>query len=194
MRPKSLALIAAAMFCAMSLRVAADALDGLLEVVAAYVDLDHSVSQVHARIEYPNTPAIREALGDGVTLAFDVEARVTRDRRLWFDSVVDDVTLRRELAYHTVSDRYVVRAVPGADQAGSEQHSFTTLDEALDYLGKVDGWPILVESQLARGEHYHVSVRAGIRRGHLPASLRTLLFWKDDWHRVSGWFTWTLRR
>jgi hypothetical protein len=118
-----------------------------------------------------------------------VEVRVTRDRHMWFDSVVDDVTLRRELAYHTVSDRYVVRSAPG-----NEQQSFPTLDEALDHLGKVDGWPILVESQLTGGEHYHVSVRAGIRRGRLPASLRMLLFWTNDWHRVSGWFTWTLRK
>jgi hypothetical protein len=187
MRPTALALVAAAMLFAVSARVVADALDGVLEVVSAYVDLDRSVYQLHARIEYPMTPAIRDALSDGVTLAFDVEARVTRDRHLWFDAVVDDVTLRRELSYHTVSDRYVVRAPQSGDQ-----QSFPTLDEALESLGKVDGWPILVESQLARGEHYHVSVRAGIRRGRLPASLRALLFWTNDWHRVSGWFTWTL--
>ncbi len=189
MRPFAFALIVAAMLCMAGGRVAADALDGALEVVSAYVDLDRSVYQLHARIEYPNTPAIREALADGVTLAFDVEARITRDRRFWIDPIVDDATLRRELTYHAVSDHYVVRNV----QTG-EQQSFPTLDEALAFLGKVDGWPVLVESQLAPREHYHVSVRAGIRRGRLPASLRMLLFWTNDWHRVSGWFTWTLPR
>src|SRR5579884_767124 len=143
MRPTALALVAAAMLFAVSARVVADALDGVLEVVSAYVDLDRSVYQLHARIEYPNTPAIRAALSDGVTLAFDVEARITRDRHFWIDPVVDDATLRRELTYHTVSDRYVVRNVQTA-----EQQSFATLDEALDFLGRVDGWPVLVESQL----------------------------------------------
>lgn len=189
MRSIASALIAAALLCGTSARISADALDGVLEVVSAYVDVDHSIYQLHARIEYPNTPAIRAALADGVTLAFDVEARITRDRHFWPDPIVDDATFRRELTYHTVSDRYVVRNV----QDGTQQ-SFATLDEALDFLGNVDGWPVLVESQLAPTEHYHVSVRAGMRRGRLPASLRMLLFWTNDWNRTTGWFTWMLER
>jgi hypothetical protein len=165
----------------------ADALDGALAVQSAYVDLDHGVFQLHARIEYPMTPAILDALRDGVTLSFDVNARVVRERRLWFDAVIVDETLRRELAYHTVSDRYVVRDVRSGDQ-----QTFATLDEALTFLSKVDGWPILVESQVSGGERYRVSVRAEIRRGRLPASLRALLFWTNDWHRSSGWYSWNL--
>ena len=165
----------------------ADALDGVLEVRSAYVDVDHAVFQLHARIEYPMTPAIRAALRDGVTLAFDLDTRVTRERRLWLDATVVELTLRRELAYHTVSDRYVVRDVRTGDQ-----QSFPTLDGALEFLGTVDNWPILVEPQITEGEHYRISVRAGIRRGRLPASLRLLLFWTDDWHRVSEWYTWSL--
>ena len=184
---RTLIMLAAVTLIASSAPVGADALDGALLVSSAYVDIDRSVYQLHARIEYPMTPAIRAALRDGVSLAFDLEARVTRDRRFWFDPVIADVTLRRELVYHTVSDRYVVRDV----QAGS-QESYATLEEALIALSKVDDWPILVESQLAPGEHYRVSLRAGIRRGRLPASLRALLFWTNDWHRVSGWYTWTL--
>ena len=167
--------------------VSADALDGALAVQAAYVELDHGVYQLHARIEYPLTPALLDALRDGVTLSFDVATRVTRERRFWFDATVAEVTLRRELAYHTVSDRYVVRDVQSGDQ-----QTFATLEEALGFLSKVQGWPILVQSQLADGERYRVSVRAEIRRGRLPASLRALLFWTNDWHRTSGWYSWNL--
>jgi len=126
-------------------------------------------------------------LRDGVTLAFDVDTRVVRVRRLWFDATIVELTFHRELAYHTVTDRYVVRE----DRTGDQQ-SFPTLDDALRFLGTIDGVPILVEPQVASGEHYRVSVRAGIRRGRLPASLRALLFWTDDWHRVSTWYTWSL--
>ncbi len=184
---RAFAIFAVTALVASTLRVRADALDGALLVTSAYVDIDHSVFQLHARIEYPMTPAILSALHDGVSLAFDLEARVTRDRRFWFDPVIADVTLRRELVYHSVSDRYVVR-----DLQGGSQQSFPTLGEALAALSRVDGWPVLVESQLVPGEHYHVGLQAGIRRGRLPASLRTLLFWTNDWHRVSGWYTWML--
>jgi len=164
----------------------ADALDGILEVRSAYVNINKGVFLLHARIEYPVSETIRSALKDGVTLSFDLDARVDRERRFWFDANIVDLTLRRELSYHAVSDRYVVR-----DTRSRDQQSFSTLDEALDYLGKIDAWPILVEPQLDGGS-YTISVRAGMRRGHLPASLRAILFWTDDWARVSEWYTWSL--
>jgi hypothetical protein len=164
----------------------ADALDGLLEVRSAYINVDKGVFLLHARVDYPVGPAIRSALKDGVTLIFDLDVRVDRDRRFWFNANIVDLTLRRELSYHAVSDRYVVRDTHSRDLV-----SFATIDEALDYLGKVDGWPILVEPQL-NGGNYTISVRAGERRGHLPASLRAILFWTDDWARESEWYTWSL--
>ena len=164
----------------------ANALDGVLQVGSAYVNFDNGVIQLYARVQYPLNPAIREALQDGITLTFDLEARVDRVRHLWFNANVVDLTLRRELAYHVVTDRFVVR-----DVRSGEQKSFETLKEALNYLGKVDGWPILVEPQLDGGR-YIISVRAGVRRGRLPASLRALLFWTNDWQRVSKWYSWSL--
>jgi hypothetical protein len=163
-----------------------DALDGVLEVRSAYVNINKGVFLLHARVEYPVSEAIRTALKDGVTLTFDLDARVDRERRFWLNANIVDLTLRRELTYHAVSDRYVVR-----DTRSRDQQSFPTIDEALDYLGKIDAWPILVEPQLDGGS-YTVSVRAGMRRGHLPASLRAILFWTDDWARVSEWYTWSL--
>ena len=162
------------------------ALDGVLEVRSAYVNIDHGVFLLHARVEYPQGPAIRNALRDGITLDFDIDVRIERERRLWFNANIVDLTLHRELIYHAVSDRYVVRDVRSGDQ-----ETFATLDEALGYLGRVDAWPILVEPQLDGGS-YTISVRAGVRRGRMPASLRALLFWTDDWARQSEWYTWSL--
>jgi hypothetical protein len=170
----------------LSLAALGDALDGVLEVRSAYVNVDHGVFLLHARVEYPVNPQIRDALRDGVTLTFDLDTRVDRERRFWFNANVVELTLRRELAYHAVSDRYVVR-----DVRSGQQETFPTVEEALAYLGKVDGRPKLVEPQLDGG-NYVVSVRAGVRRGRLPASLRSLLFWTNDWHRVSEWYSWSL--
>ena len=167
-------------------RAHADALDGALAVRSAYVNIDHGVFLLHARVEYPQGPAIRNALRDGITLDFDVDVRIERERRLWFNANIVELTLHRQLSYHAVSDRYVVRDVRSGDQ-----DTFATLDEALDSLGKVDGWPILVEPQLDGG-NYTISVRAGVRRGELPASLRALMFWTNDWARESEWYTWSL--
>jgi hypothetical protein len=167
-----------------------DALDGLLEVRSAYVSIDQDVFQLFARVAYPVNDEIRAALKDGLMLTFDLDVVVSRERRFWVDESVAEYTLRRELIYHAVSDRYVTRD----KDAGSTQHSYATLEEALEALGTVDAWPILVSSQLSARRQYRVSLRAGVRRGRLPDSLRVLLFWTDDWHRESEWFSWSLQR
>jgi hypothetical protein len=179
-------MLAAALLGAWAAAGIADALDGTLEVRSAYVNVDGAVFLLHARVQYPLTQKIRDALRDGITLTYDLDTRIERERRFWFDAGVVDLTLRRELAYHAVTGRYLVR-----DARSGKQESFGTVEEAVEFLGQVDGWPILVEPQLD-GDSYRVSVRAAVHRGRIPSSLRTLLFWTDDWHRESEWYSWSL--
>ncbi len=169
----------------------ADALDGVLEVRSAYVAIDQGVFQLFARVAYPVNDDIRAALKDGLMLTFDLDVVVSRERRFWMDETVAEYTLKRELIYHAVSDRYVTRDL---DARSGEQRSYATLEEALEALGTVEAWPFLVQPQLSVNRQYRVSLRAGVRRGRLPDSLRVLLFWTDDWHRESEWFSWSLQR
>jgi len=170
----------------------ADALDGLLEVRSAYVSVEQGVFQLYARVAYPVNDDIRAALKDGLTLTFDLDVVVDRERRFWMDATVEELKLQRELRYHAVSDRYVTREVD--PRTSTEQHSYATLEEALEALGTVDAWPVLVTPKLSANRQYRVSLRAGIRRGRLSDTLRVLLFWTDDWHRESEWFSWSLQR
>jgi len=169
----------------------ADALDGVLEVRSAYVAIDQGVFQLFARVAYPVNDDIRAALKDGLMLTFDLDVVVSRERRFWMDETVAEYTLKRELIYHAVSDRYVTRDL---DARSGEQRSYATLEEALEALGTVEAWPFLVQPQLSANRQYRVSLRAGVRRGRLPDTLRVLLFWTDDWHRESDWFSWSLQR
>jgi len=184
--PRVCILFVAAFLAAAAGNVLADALDGTLEVRSAYVNVDKGVFLLHATVQYPINPTIRGALRDGITLIFDLDTRIERERRFWFDATIVDLTLRRELSYHAVTERFLVR-----DTRSGDQESFATLEEAIESLGHIEGWPILVEPQLNEGS-YQVSVRAALRRGRMPSSLRALMFWTDDWHRESEWYTWSL--
>jgi hypothetical protein len=170
----------------------ADALDGVLEVRSAYASVDQGVYQLFARVVYPVNDDIRAALKDGLTLTFDLDVVVSRERRFWMDETIREVSLKRELNYHAVSDRYVTRDLDPPNS--TEQHSYATLEEALEALGTVDAWPFLLSNQLSANRQYRVNLRAGVRRGRLPDTLRVLLFWTDDWHRESEWFSWSLQR
>jgi Domain of unknown function (DUF4390) len=164
-------------------------LDGTLEVRSAYINYENGVFALNARIQYPLNEEIRAALLDGVTLSFDLEVSITRQRRYWIDADVTSLALRRELSYHAVSDRYVVQ-----DEASAQQHNFATLEDALNFIGAVDAWPVIVEPQLSRERDYGIAVRAGVRRGRMPDILRSLIFWSDSWHRTSEWYAWSLPR
>jgi len=168
----------------------ADPLEGALEIQSAFVSVVTGVYQLHVRTRYPANDETVAALRSGVSVSYDVDVEVSRERRFWTDAEVVSLRLERELSYHSVSERYVVRD-PLAD---GEQRSFATLDEALAALGSVDNWPILVAAQLEEPGDYVVSVRASVRRGRLTDALRALMFWSDDWQRESEWYSWSLPR
>lgn len=164
-------------------------LDGTFEVRSAYVSVDDGVYQLNARTEYPVNEAIRAALEDGVTLHFDLEVRVDRQRRLWLDATVVETAVRRELSWHAVKERFVVR-----DLARGEQELYLTLEQALQHIGTVANFPVVVEPQLDPDAGYEIGVRASVRRGSMPDAVRALIWWSDSWHRQTDWVTWSLPR
>ncbi len=162
---------------------------GIPAVTSAYVTVQDGVFLLNVRTEYPLTEDLRRALDDGVTLNFDLQALVQKRRRYWYDADLVDATLRRELSWHAVSERYVLK-----DLSLGGQQLFTTLEDALVAAGTVQGWPVVVEPQLDPDGIYEISVRAGMRRGRMPDALRLLAFWSDAWNRSSDWYVWVLPR
>lgn len=165
------------------------ALDAL-EIQSGFVNVVNGVYQLQVRVRYPMNDEDRRALQQGVSLFYDVDLEVTRERRFWTAASVVNLSLRRELSYHSVSERYLVKDPQGI----VETRSFASLEEALADLGKVDGWPILVSAQVAEDGNYFINVRAVVRRGRLTDALRALMFWSDDWQRRSEWYSWSLPR
>ena len=186
---RTVRLLTAALLLAALSAHAADPLDGELEIRSAYAVPSHGVIMLSVRVGYPRSDLLSATLKDGVTLSFDLECTVSRHRRLWFDAEAVSLLRHSELSYQVVTDRYLVRNVDSGTQ-----ETFQTLEAALERVGTVDEWPIAVDSQLARDEEWQISLRAGVRRGHMPDALRALVFWSDAWHRTSDWYTWTLVR
>lgn len=165
-------------------------LSDALEIQSGFVNVVNGVYQLQVRVRYPMNDEDRDALQQGVSLFYDVDLEVTRERRFWTAASIVNLSLRRELSYHSVSERYLVKDPQGV----AETRSFASLEEALADLGKVDGWPILVSAQVAENGNYFVNVRAVVRRGRLTDALRALMFWSDDWQRRSEWYSWSLPR
>jgi hypothetical protein len=158
-------------------------------VQSAVVTVHDGVYELDARVIYPLNDDVRSALASGATVRLALQVAVEKRRRYWFDDKLVDVTLRRELTWNAVSQRYIIKYLDRGEQA-----SFPALDEALVAAGVVSGWRILMERRLSPGTEYEISVRAGYRSSRLPDALRALAFWSDGWVHKTEWKSWILPR
>jgi len=179
------ALLAAVALLACSAALARDP----VVVQSAFVNVRSGIFELNAHTVFPLNDDVRTALADGATISLELRAVVDRNRRYWFDATLVDITLKRELSWNAVSQRYILHETDRA-----EQQSFQDLDQALAAAGQVQAWPVVVEPQLDPDSTYAIRVRAAVRRGRMPDALRKLIFWSDSWTRSSEWYSWILPR
>jgi uncharacterized protein DUF4390 len=166
----------------------AEGLEGRFEVRSADLDLKDGVYHLNARVDLPVSEAVRRGLAEGVPLTLELDLDVERVRQLLPNSRVAELTQRYHLQYNAVSAHYILRN----DNSG-QQESLGTVDAALEQLSEVRGLPVLDRALLSADRRYEASVRAKVDYGSVPFTLRALMFWVNEWHRESDWYTWTLQ-
>jgi predicted component of type VI protein secretion system len=162
----------------------AEGLEGRFEVRSADLELKDGVYHLNARIDLPISDAVRRGLAEGVPLALEVDLDIERVRQLFPNARVAELTQRYDLQYNAVS---------GRNQNSGQQESVPTVDAALELLSQVRSVPVLDKALLPDDRRYEASVRARIDYGRVPFTLRLLMFWVNEWHRESDWYTWTLQ-
>ncbi len=165
-----------------------DGLEGRFEVRSADLQLKDGVYHLNAHMDLPVSDAVRRGLAEGVPLTIELNLDIERVRQLLPNSRVAELTQRYHLQYNAVSARYILRN----DNSG-QQESLGTVDAAIERLSDVRGLPVLDKALITPDRRYEASVRAKIDYGSVPFSLRLVMFWVNDWHRESDWYTWTLQ-
>jgi hypothetical protein len=165
-----------------------EGLEGRFEVRSADLELKDGVYHLNARVDLPVSDAVRRGLAEGVPLTVELDIDIERVRQLLPNSRVAELIQRYHLQYNAVSARYILRN----DNSGQQQ-SLGTIDAALEQLSEIHGLPVLDKSLIAAERRYEANVRARVDYGTVPFSLRMLMFWVNDWHRESDWYTWTLQ-
>jgi hypothetical protein len=166
----------------------AEGLEGRFEVRSADLELAGGVYHLNVRLDMPISEAVRRGLNEGVPLTLEVDLDVERVRQLVPNSRVAELTQRYDLQYNAVSARYILR-----NENSGQQQSLPTIDAALEQLSEVRSLPVLDKALLQADRRYEASVRAKIDYGRVPFTLRMLMFWVNEWHRESDWYTWTLQ-
>ena len=182
------ALLTVALLAAAVSPCRAEGLEGRFEVRSADLELAGGVYHLNARLALPISEAVRRGLNEGVPLTLEVGLDVERVRQLLPNSRVAELTQRYDLQYNAVSARYILR-----NENSGQQQSLPTIDAALEQLSEVRSLPVLDKALLQADRRYEASVRAKIDYGRVPFTLRMLMFWVNEWHRESDWYTWTLQ-
>jgi hypothetical protein len=166
----------------------ADGLEGRFEVRSSDLELKDGVYHLNTRMEMPVGDAVRRGLAEGVPLTLEVDLDVERVRQLLPNSRVAELTQRYHLKYNAVSARYILR-----NENSGQQESLPTVDAALEMLSEVRSLPVLDKALLSADRRYEASVRGKMDYGSVPFTLRVVMFWVNEWHRESDWYTWTLQ-
>jgi hypothetical protein len=160
----------------------------LFTVDFARTQLVDGVYHLHAGLRYELSPALADALHNGVALVFEVQVEVYRVRSWWLDAHVATVTQRYRLEYHALSRLYLVTHL----NTGVQQ-SFFRFSSVLNFLGELDAVPLLDAGLLDDGAEYEARLRTRLLVDALPLPLRVRAYLSPEWSPVSDWYSWSLR-
>jgi hypothetical protein len=163
--------------------------EGYFDVRSASTTVVDDVIELEARLQLVLSDEALAALDSGVPLTIELKLELIRERRFMLDATDAELTLRYELEYKPLSQRYIVRNLNSG-----EQDSFATLYSALNNLGRIQDLPVIDEWILLPDASYRMRLQALLNTQQYPAPLRLLFFWRDQWQLKSEWFEWPLER
>ena len=188
---RAAAVLAALLFIAVLEAGAQDrpAREGYFDVRSASTMLVEGVLELDARLQLVLSDEALAALDNGVPLTIELKIEVIRERRFMLDATDAELTVRYQLEYRPLSQRYIVRNLNSGNQ-----DSFATLYSALNNLGRIQELPVIDASLLDPDADYRLRLQALLSTQQYPAPLRLLFFWRDQWQLKSGWYEWSLER
>jgi len=147
---------------------------------------------INAQLDLKLSGKAEEALNKGIPLAVVIDIALLEHRSVLWDRSIATWDLRRTLRFHALSGQYLVS---GAGVAADSYENFSSLDDALDYLGEVDELrlPVHDKSPLTESADYRLRLRVYLDIGSLPSPLRPLAYASPAWHLNSGWTTWSVQ-
>ena len=191
MRPRAATVVVAASVAELAAglaQAADDAGTGRFQIHTAYSELIDGVYYLNADIEYSLDEPALKALESSLPLTIKVEIELIRDRRFVWDETVAKLEHVDQIAYHPLSQRYLVREL-----ATGEVESFASYRAAIARLGQVSDVPLIDQRLLDPDARYRVRIRAVLDLSEYSAPLRVYAKFWQDWTITSEWSEWVLR-
>lgn len=162
--------------------------EGRIVIHTAYSELIDEVYFLNADVEFsldrPALKALESALP--LTIKFDID--IIRSRRFIWDETIARLQHVDQIAYHPLSQRYLVREL-----ATGDVESFATYRAAVARLGEVSDVILIDRRLLDPDSNYRIRIRAVLDLSEYSAPLRVFASLWQDWTIQSDWYEWVLQ-
>ena len=147
--------------------------------------LDRRELHVSTRIRLTLSEQAELAVENGVPLVVLTEFVLVRDGILWNETLFEH-SIRQQLRYHGLADRYVVE-----DLNGDRIDTYGSVNDALKSMGVFRSQVFTMSAEVnPESPEYTLQVRSLLDINRLPAALRPLAFFSPSWRLSSGWTKW----
>jgi len=140
------------------------------------------------QIQYRLTPAVREALDNGVPLTFVTHVQMRRAGAWLWEKDEAEYRIRSVLRHRPLSGLYEVRNL------GTEDHQvFATREAAQRYMGRIRDLAIIERSLLDSTQEYLVRLESYLDVEALPLPLRPQAYFSGEWELEAEPWEWQIR-
>jgi hypothetical protein len=141
---------------------------------------------LYARLSISLTPMLTDALNRGINLYFDTDFDFSLPRWYWFPQQLAHLSRVTRLSYNILLRQYFVSGI------NVEARSMSTLSEALDYLGQINGWPVISRDSLSKSASYRATLSMQLDTSQLPKPLQINDIATGRWNLDSTPLVWMM--
>lgn len=142
---------------------------------------------IQCEIEYQLDNKVKEALRNGIEMAFRLEIELMQKNVYMLDRMQGRIYREFKIKYHALSKQFVTK------DAGSDvERSFPDLYSAFYYQRYVHNALLDNQGSLQEDKQYYIRARARLVSEQLPLPLRIKSYLSRSWRPSSGWTVWPI--
>lgn len=142
--------------------------------------------EIDAQLPFTLNAELRDAAQRGVPLYFSVDVEIDRKRWWWFDATEIEAHITWRVLYNALTRQWRV-------STGELSLPASGLNEAMDVVRTIRGWPVAKQSQLAAGVRYSGRLRLRLDTARLSRPFQINAFNSSAWTASSPWYEFSFR-
>jgi len=164
--------------------------DGVaFRVQNASFSLDETLLELNSEIEIELPAYISIAIEQGFSVPLMFEVEILSPIKYWPDRKIVSLKQQYQIHFLPMLGSYVI-----FDLNAGQRYYFDSLNEAVEYLHKVNNYPMLDVNNISDERSYYARLRFGIDGDELPLPLKSSSLWDNDWNLKSDWYAWDIEK